>query len=106
MDAPVNKRDYERIKIDGIAVLIIDENTKKGLIIKDISARGVRGQTTLALAVGQRVKLIIQSSFLTQPLERGATVVWCGERGRNLWEIGLDFGMNGKIDIEKIIRKD
>ena len=35
------KRGYERLKVDVLATLILKDNTRKGFMLRDVSARGL-----------------------------------------------------------------
>jgi hypothetical protein len=69
-------------------------------ILKDLSARGARILSHMALAVNQKIDLVINAPFISQEnLSKQATVVWSKRISNSLWQHGLDFGEDSKIYI-------
>lgn len=98
------RREYKRFDLDAHAALLLDRNTKKALRLQDISARGLCVATDVALNLEQEVEIILLDPFFESPLTKKARVAWCREKSSNSWEAGLDFGMDGKIDLSEYVK--
>jgi len=91
------ERDCQRYNIDAFASIIFNKNTKKAFMIKDVSARGLRGQAPYSPEVGEKVEIVLSTPFFENPVKKEARVAWCKKIDENLWEIGLDFGLDNKL---------
>lgn len=103
--SPYERRDYERYKVDAFATIIFKDTIKKGLMIKDISARGLCGQAAYFPEVHEKVKIILQTPFFDNPVEKEARVAWCKKIDETLCEMGLDFGLDNKIVLDDKIKR-
>lgn len=100
MEQVYNKRDYQRFSLDGSATLIVNKNLKRPLILKDLSARGVGVIGSFPLNLNEKVEVIMNTSFFfDKPLYKKAKVSWCNKIDENLWQAGLDFGLDNKINL-------
>ena len=100
------KRGYERLKVDVLATLILKDNTRKGFMLRDVSARGLRGVSTFPLEVNEVLSVVLQAPFSQEPIKKEVRVVWCRDKGAKNWELGLDFGWDQKIDLIKMIKSN
>ncbi len=100
-----DRRDYERFKVDAFATIIFKNTVRKGLMLKDISARGLRGQTAYFPEVNERVEIILQTPFFDSPVKKEARVAWRKKIDEHLCEMGLDFGLDNKIVLNDKIKK-
>jgi len=98
------ERDYERYKIDAVAIIIFNKNTKKAFMIKDVSARGLRGQAPYPPQLNEKVEIVLSAPFFDNPIKKEARVAWCKKIDENLWEMGLDFGLDHKLVLGDKIR--
>ncbi|MDD5238771.1 MAG: PilZ domain-containing protein [Candidatus Omnitrophica bacterium] len=102
---PYERRDYERYKVDALATIIFQKSIKKSILIKDISARGVCGETTYFPKVDEKVEIILQTPFFESPVKKDARVAWFRKIDEKLCEMGLDFGLDNKIVLNDKIKK-
>jgi len=99
------RRDSERFPVEASAIIVLDNKIKKGLMIQDVSTRGIRGTTTFSLAKDQALKIILQAPFFDHPVDLEARVAWCKEISGGLWQVGLDLGVDNPIDLAKEMEK-
>jgi hypothetical protein len=66
--------------------------------MKDLSSRGAGLFGNFGLSVSQELTIFINSVLLTGPLTRKGKVVWSLKLDKDLWQAGLDFGLDNKID--------
>lgn len=93
------RRSYERFILNDSVSLVTQEGIEKTLALKDLSARGAGILGDFPLDINQRVTLAMKSSFiLDKPVAKQAKVVWCKKIDNNLWQAGLDFGLDNKIN--------
>jgi len=100
-----NKREYARFKVEAYAPLYLKNNIKKALKLKDISPRGVGGLIDFPIQVGEEVEIMLLYPFFEEPVRRKAKVVRCKEINKNTWDLGLDFGMDNKIDLTEYVKR-
>ena len=98
--ASLYRRDYQRFMVNGSASLVIVNEVKIPLILKDLSSRGVSVVGDYPFQINQTVTVIIYAPlFIDTPTLKQARTVWCKKTDENLWEAGLDFGMDSLIRI-------
>lgn len=102
---PFNRRQYARFKVEAYATLYLNKDIKKGIELKDISPRGVGGLIDFPLQVGEKVEILLLYPFFDEPVKREAKVVRCKEINKNRWEVGLDFGIDNKIDLTNYFKR-
>jgi len=95
---PLNRRSYNRFRVDSPATLIINENIEKPIMLKDISCRGAGGVIEYPIKVNDRVGININASSFKKPIYRKAKISWCKKIDNSYWEAGLDFGLNSLIE--------
>lgn len=94
------RRAHERFFLDSSASLITQKDTTKHLSLKDLSARGAGVVGDWPLSINERVAIIINASFFfDKPVSKQAKVVWCKKMDCELWQAGLDFGLDNLIDL-------
>jgi len=89
------QRIYARFPLESSAE--ISTKKAKGIsgILTDISAGGAGLVTDIPFDPAEKVELLIKSCFLFKnALSKKAKVVWCKSFGNQLWQVGLDFGIN------------
>ncbi|MGD0335569.1 MAG: PilZ domain-containing protein [Candidatus Omnitrophota bacterium] len=97
---PAYRRSYNRFKVNRSCFLSAPEGTEQSSILKDLSARGAGILSHMALAINQKINLVISAPFISREnLSKQATVVWSKEINNGLWQHGLDFGEDSKIYI-------
>jgi hypothetical protein len=65
--------------------------------MKDLSSRGAGLFGSFPLSVSQELTVFINTVLLTRPLTRRGKVVWSHKLDSDLWQAGLDFGLDNKI---------
>jgi hypothetical protein len=94
------RRDYQRFVLNDSVSLITDEGREKRFLLKDLSARGAGIIGNFSLNLNESVKAIINAPlFFDRPISKAAKVVWCQKIDGDLWQGGLDFGLEEKIAI-------
>ncbi len=92
--AKTHQRIYTRFPLESSAE--ISTYKARGItgILTDISAGGAGLVTNIPFDPLEKVELLIKACFLFKNvLNKRAKVVWCNRFGQ-LWQVGLDFGMN------------
>jgi len=93
------RRVYQRFILNDSASLVTQEGTEKRLILNDLSATGAGVFGDCSLNINEKVTVIISAPFFfSKPICKQAKVVWCKKIDRNLWQGGLDFGLDNKIN--------
>ena len=100
-----NRREYARFKVEAHATLYLNKDTKKGIKLKDISPRGVGGLIDFPIQVGEKVEILLLYPFFDEPVKKEAKVVRCKKINKNTWEVGLDFGIDNKIDLTNYLKR-
>jgi len=100
-----NRREYARFETEAYATLYINKNTKKALKVKDISPGGIGGLINFPLKVGEKVEIMLLYPFFDEPVKKEARVVWCKEIDKSTWQVGLDFGIDNKIDLTNYFKR-
>lgn len=94
------RRDHQRFEVNTLAILVISKNHEKTFLLKNISARGAAVVGNHPLKINNKLTIIIQIPFLYEkPICKVARIVWCKKVNERLWEGGLDFGLDNKIDL-------
>lgn len=104
MESYLRGRQYERIVVNARAVVILNRTIKIDLRLKDISARGFRGLSTLPLKTNNEIEVILLYPFFDNFVKKTARVIWSKEKKKNLWEAGFDFGIDNKIDLSNYLK--
>lgn len=92
------RRSFFRYIVEASANLIINK-LKKPVIVKDLCPRGANIFSNYPLEVSKEIEIEIVS-FFEKPVYRKARVVWAKEIDNNLWQAGLDFGLDNLIDFK------
>lgn len=92
------RRSFFRYIVEASANLIIDK-LRKPVIVKDLCSRGACIFSNSPLEVSGEIEIEIVSCF-DKPVYRKAKVVWSKEIEQNLWQAGLDFGLDNLIDLK------
>jgi hypothetical protein len=66
--------------------------------MNDLSSRGAGLFGDFGLLVNQELTIFMNSVLLPGPLTRRGKVVWSLKLDKDLWQSGLDFGLDNKID--------
>ncbi|MCX7927968.1 MAG: PilZ domain-containing protein [Candidatus Omnitrophica bacterium] len=93
------QRNYERFPLGSQA--IIDTEKIHGIlsIVADLSSRGAGIISTVPFDPGENITITINRCFLfSEPIRRKAKVVWSKHIEQNLWQTGVDFGVDNLID--------
>jgi len=94
------RRDYERFIANDSVSLVTDNGIENPLILQDLSARGVCVLGDYPFKIEEKVNLTIYAPFfINSPALKEAKTVWCKRIADNLWQAGLDFGMDNLINI-------
>ena len=92
------RRSFFRYIVEASANLIIDK-LRTPVIVKDLCSRGVCIFSNLPLEVSREIEIEIVS-FFDKPVYRKAKIVWSKEIDDNLWQAGLDFGLDNLIELK------
>lgn len=92
-------REYTRLAVRDIGFLVLGNGAKAKIELQDISARGLCAVTSLHVEVAETVQLILLYPLFQDFVEKQAIVVWKKQEPGNLWRIGCDFGLIGRIDM-------
>jgi len=94
------RRDYQRFLLNDSASLITSEGIEKRFLLRDLSVRGIGIFGNSSLYLDEKVKVVINAPlFFERPVARHAKVAWCQKIGADLWQGGLDFGLDGRMII-------
>lgn len=83
------RRQNQRFKLYAPARLSVDGGEEEEIILKDVSARGIRLTTTQPLQVHSSVRIDIDKPVVEKPVTIQSQVVWCTTKDKNLYEAGL-----------------
>lgn len=93
------RRSFFRYIIEVSANLIVN-NLKEPVIVRDICCRGASIFCNYPLEISKEVEIEI-IYFFDKPVCRRARVIWSKEISANLWQTGLDFGLDNLVDFNK-----
>ena len=97
---PLHRRGYQRFQLQAQATLIAESQLERPSILKDLSARGAGVVSNEPLNLNEKVEIVIfVPYFFDAAVHRKAKVVWCNRIDEQLWQAGLDFGLDIKIDL-------
>jgi len=89
------RRKYERFILNDSASLVTKEGKEERLLLKDLSVVGAGVTGNSSLDINETVAVVIQAPFFSnKPIYKQARVAWCEKVDTNLWESGLDFGLD------------
>lgn len=98
--ALIYRRDYKRYILNDSIYLLTKEDRERHAILKDLSARGAGIIGDSPLEINEKVTAVISAPFFfDEPVRRRATIAWCKRIDKNLWQSGLDFGIDNKIEL-------
>jgi hypothetical protein len=104
---PRYRRSYQRFRLDGSVTLVVNENKQGPSILKDLSPRGAGVITYHPLKENEKLAIIIDiPSLFNTTLHKESKVAWCKKIQSDLWQGGLDFGEDKKIDFVLDCAKD
>ena len=92
-------RYYERFFVEGQGEVTLANNSRQPLIVENISARGAGVVSNIPLLISDTVNVFINSTAKNPPFNRPAKVIWTKRLDDNLWESGIDFGEDHKINL-------
>jgi hypothetical protein len=99
----LHRRAYQRYFMEASATLIDEENRQIPSILNDLSSKGAGVISRDPFQVRDRIGLVIRAPFFFDgPIQRKAVVAWCNKIDNNLWQIGLDFGLN-QISLDQAV---
>ncbi len=97
------RRDYKRFIVNDSVSLVTDNGVERPLILEDLSARGAAVVGDYPFRINGKVTVVIYAPFfLDSPALKQAKTVWCKKINENMWQAGLDFGMDNLINIASI----
>ena|SRR3989338_6657099 len=99
--ATLHRRAYERYVVEASADVFTDRNSVKPAILKDLSVRGAGLVANYSLAVSTEVGLFIKATPVLKSLVyKRARVAWSKNIGKDLYSIGLDFGLSEPLNFQ------
>jgi len=94
------RRSGERFEATSSAVVTTDCNRQERFMLKDVSCRGVGIVGYHPLQIADRVLINFQiPSVFNQPIRKNAKVAWSKQINADLWEAGLDFGLDNTLSL-------
>jgi hypothetical protein len=94
------RRAYARIPSESSAEISTEEIRGISTILTDVSAGGAGVLANVPFNVMDKVELLIKSSILFKDvLRKNARVAWCKKLSPDLWQAGLDFGVDNLINL-------
>ena len=94
------RRAYARYSINASAVLSAGTYPGRGLIVRDISVRGLGIITDFTLVRNEKLDIALSIPSLRRLLYyKKPRVVWCHRLDDTLWRCGLDFGLTERIEL-------
>lgn len=95
------RRAHHRFLVDGVATICAGKNAEKVLILKNLCPRGVSVVTNYPMTINEKITVVIDIPAFKEPIRKKAKIVWCNKINGNSWQIGLDFGLNNKLDFSR-----
>ena len=93
------RRAYERFPAESSAEISSAKAREILTILTDVSAGGAGLVTNIPFEAMEKVGILIKSSiFFKEALKKKARVAWCKKVGFDLWQMGLDFGVDNLIN--------
>ncbi len=94
------RRAYARFPLESSAEISTEKARGISMMLTDVSAGGAGLVTNVPLDAMEKVEILIKSCFLFKDsLKKKAKVAWCKKFGFNLWQVGLDFGVDSLINL-------
>jgi hypothetical protein len=91
---PSNRRQCERLKVEGEGTLIINNNIEKTYQLKDLSSKGLCIIGDHMIQMDASVDIVIASPFLRNSVYKNVRVAWNKKLDQDLWEGGIEFKLN------------
>lgn len=96
----MHRREYNRFEVNALAILVVNNDLEKTILLKNLSGRGASVIGNCPLQVNNKIEIVIHIPFLCdKPIHKEARVAWCNKVNDELWEGGLDFGLDNKLDL-------
>jgi len=93
------RRAYVRFPVESSAEISTLKARGISTILTDVSAGGAALVTNIPFDDKEKVEILIKSSILfKEALKKKAKVAWCKKLGFDLWQVGLDFGVDNLIN--------
>jgi hypothetical protein len=94
------RRSGVRFELNTSAVITTSPNSHERFMLKDVSCRGVGIIGYQPFKLAEKVLINFQiPAFFSQPIRKNAKVAWSKQINGNLWEAGLDFGLDNILDL-------
>lgn len=78
--------------------MVIGLGPERPVVLKDLSSRGAGIVSNFLVNANQEVAMIMQVPYLfAHPVYRRVRVAWSNKIAENLWQTGLDFGLDNQI---------
>ncbi len=80
----------------------VSTNKARGIssILTDVSAGGANLVTNVPFELTEKVEVLIRASILfKEAFKKQARVAWCRRFGADLWQVGLDFGVDKLLNL-------
>jgi hypothetical protein len=93
------RRAYARYPLESGAVISTDKARGIATILTDVSAGGAGLVSNVPFDAMEKVEILIKASILFKnPFNKNARVAWSKKLGADLWQVGLDFGVDNLIN--------
>lgn len=95
-----HRRSYQRYIINTKAAVTTLDNTSRELILNNLCARGAGVVSGFPLDARSIIKITFNApKIFNTPVTKEAHVAWCSKIGVNLWQAGMDFGLDNLLDM-------
>lgn len=95
-----HRRSYQRYIINTKAAVTALDNTSRELILDNLCARGAGVVSGFPLDAKSVIKITFNApKIFNAPVTKEAHIAWCNKIGVNLWQAGMDFGLDNLLDM-------
>jgi c-di-GMP-binding flagellar brake protein YcgR len=93
------RRAYARILFENSAVISTEKAREISTILTDVSAGGAGLVSNVPFDIKEKVEIRISPCFIFKDiLRKKAKVAWCKKLSPDLWNVGLDFGVDNLLN--------
>jgi hypothetical protein len=95
----LSRRVYTRFLLESSAEISTDKTQGITTILTDVSSGGAGLVANVPFEVKEKVEVRINPCILFKDvLRKKARVAWCKKLSPDLWQAGLDFGVDNLLD--------
>lgn len=94
-----HRRAYVRLNMEASAQILQKGKSGSPAEVKDISVRGMRVVVNFPLSIGERMSTVVYSPYVHDPIQHNVSVQWCRQLEGQLWEAGVEFAPENKMQL-------